>query len=375
MRILAIFGSPRAGGNSDILLKRFLEGAESGGAEIVPLYLREKSFSPCREIYACLKDGECCLQDDMQQIYPLLREADVIVLASPIFFYGVTAQVKAMIDRCQSLWVEKYVLKRPLSPQGQRRKGIFLSVAGTRGERAFQGALLTVKYFFDTLDVDLNHCLLYQKIDGKGEILRHSTALTEAYALGMRVAAGDTGVEGESRARVAWELWEAGTPWLGLLADSHDNLVLLKKAVTVCNENRLGLVLHAGDYVAPFSLPPLEELKAPYLGVFGNNDGERTGLERRSAGKLKPGPRAIQIRNRRILLVHDLETECPKARPPQGQPWDLVVHGHTHLPEIRQEGSTLYFNPGEVGGWLKGRATMGLFNLDTMEGKILDLHP
>jgi putative phosphoesterase len=373
MRILGIFGSPRAGGNSDILLQRFLEGAESRGAEIIPLFLREKSLSPCLEIYACLKDGECCLQDDMQQIYPLLRGADAIALASPIFFYGVTAQVKAMIDRCQSIWVARYILQRPINQRDPRRKGIFLSVAGTRGERAFQGALLTMKYFFDCLGVDLSHCLLFPRIDHKGEILKHPTALAEAYDLGMRVATGDTGPGDEGRGATPPEPWEAATPWLGLLSDSHDNLPLLNRAVTICNQSQVGLVLHAGDYVAPFSLAPLEELQAPYLGIFGNNDGERAGLDNRSAGKLKPAPRVLQIRDRRILLLHDLEKECPKAKEPGSLPWNLVVHGHTHLPEIRKEGSTLFFNPGEVGGWLKGRATMGLLNLDTMEGKILDL--
>jgi putative phosphoesterase len=373
MRVLGIFGSPRVEGNSDILLRRFLEGAESKGAEIIPLFLREKSFAPCLEIYACLKDGECCLQDDMQQIYPLLRRSDVIALASPIFFCGVTAQVKAMIDRCQNFWVQKYLLQRSISPPGGRRKGIFLSVAGTRGERAFQGALLTVKYFFDCLEVDLTHCLLYPNIDYKGEILQHPDALAEAYDLGMRMATGGTGPECKNREETSPEPWETATPWLGLLSDSHDNLTLLSRAVAICNQDQVGLVLHGGDYVAPFSLAPLEELKAPFLGVFGNNDGEKAGLGNRSEGRLKPGPRTLQIRGRRILLVHDLEKECPKALKPDRTPWDLVVHGHTHLPEIRREGSTLFFNPGEVGGWLKGRASMGLLNLDTMEGRILDL--
>jgi len=374
MKILGIFGSPRRAGNTDILLEKFLEGAEAGGAQIIPLYLREKSFSPCREIYACLKEGECCIHDDMQQIYPLLRAADVVALASPIFFYGVTAQVKTMIDRCQSFWVEKYLLKRPINPAG-RRKGVFLSVAGTRGERAFQGALLTVKYFFDSLNVDLRHCLLYRNIDQKGDILKYPAVLTEAHDLGMRVARVERETEGEDSERVRWELREAATPWLGLLSDSHDNLTLLNRAVAVCNQSRVGLVLHAGDYVAPFSLASLERLEAPFLGVFGNNDGERAGLEGQSGGKLEPGPRMLQIRNRRILLLHDLEKECPKAKEPGSLPWDLIVHGHTHLPEIRKEGSTLFFNPGEVGGWLKGRATMGVLNLDTMEGQIHDLQP
>lgn len=374
MKILGIYGSPRAGGNTDILLGRFLEGAAAKGAEVIPLYLREKSFSPCLEIYACTKGGECCLRDDMEQIYPLLREAEVIALASPIFFYGVGAQAKAMIDRCQSFWVEKYLLKRPIRPSGQRGKGIFLSVAGSRGERAFEGALLTVKYFFDCLEVDLYRSLLYRKIDGKGEIRNHPTALEEAFSLGTEVAGEATMAPGAGTQEVAgWERLESPSPWLGILADSHDHLSLLKKAVEICNQSRVGLILHAGDYVAPFSMAPLEELKAPYLGVFGNNDGEKMGLQNRSEGRLRPGPRFLQVNGQSILLIHDLQGGYPQG--PSGRTLRLLVHGHTHRPEIRREGSTLLFNPGEVGGWLTGRATMGLFHLKTMEAKIIDLAP
>jgi len=135
----------------------------------------------------------------------------------------------------------------------------------------------------------------------------------------------------------------------------------------------VGLILHAGDYVAPFSMAPLEELKAPYLGVFGNNDGEKIGLQSRSEGRLRPGPRFLQVNGQSILLVHDLQGGYPQG--PSGRTLRLLVHGHTHRPEIRREGSTLLFNPGEVGGWLTGRATMGLFHLETMEAKIIDLAP
>jgi len=377
MKILAIFGSPRAGGNTDILLQSFLDGAKSKGAEIVPIFLREKSFSPCLEIYACLKDGECCLQDDMRSIYPLLREADAIALASPIFFYGVSAYTKAMIDRCQSFWVEKYVLRRPISPSGRRRKGVFLSVAGSRGERVFEGPLLTVKYFFDCLEVDLHRCLLYRKIDNKGEIRNHPTALKEAFALGEEIAEGAAGAEATGQEAIAIEKCQVTSPWLGILSDSHDHLALLQKAVEVCNQSQVGLVLHAGDYVAPFALAPLEKLEASYLGVFGNNDGERIGLENRSGGRVKPAPRHLQVKDRHILLLHDLEkANSQEASPGHSNPsLDLVVHGHTHRPEVRREESKLLLNPGEVGGWLTGRASMALFHLETMEAKILDLFP
>jgi putative phosphoesterase len=376
MKVLGISGSPRSGGNTDLLLGSFLEGARSQGAKVIPLYLREKTFSPCREIYACLQDGCCCLQDDMQGIYRLLREADAIALASPIFFYGLPAQAKAMIDRCQSFWVERYILKRTVrAPSEGRRLGVFLSVAGTRGDSVFEGPLLTVKYFFDCLEVDLYRSLLYRKIDRKGEIREHPTALSEAFALGKEVVEVGTGRRPAARVALREESFTLSSPWIALLADSHDHVSFLHRAVEICNRRGVGIVLHAGDFVAPFSLAPLERLQCPYAGVFGNNDGEKVGLENRSGGRLKPGPRLLSLGNRRILLVHDLQqvlTPGGKGRVDDPAP-DLIVHGHTHHAEVRQDDTVLIVNPGEVGGWLTGKASLALVQLESMEVEMIPL--
>ena len=107
MKVLGIYGSPRKGGNSDQLLDKALEGARSAGAETSTVYARDLKMVGCLECGGCNHTGECVVEDDMQAIYPLLEEAEVIFLASPIFFYGVTAQVKALIDRTQALWSKK----------------------------------------------------------------------------------------------------------------------------------------------------------------------------------------------------------------------------------------------------------------------------
>ncbi len=118
MRVLGISGSPRRGGNTDLLLAEVIRGAASRGAEVKTIILNDLDFIACQHCDACLKQGKCKYQDDMQMIYRELEQADRIVLASPIHFMGVTAQMKVMIDRCQALWVRKYLLKLP--PLGDR---------------------------------------------------------------------------------------------------------------------------------------------------------------------------------------------------------------------------------------------------------------
>src|SRR3989304_6152446 len=108
MKVLGIAGSPRKNGNTDILLAEFMRGAAEKGAETKTVFLRDLQVSPCQHCDACLKAGICKIKDDMQAIYKDLEQADVIVMASPVQFTGVTAPMKAMIDRCQSLWAKKY---------------------------------------------------------------------------------------------------------------------------------------------------------------------------------------------------------------------------------------------------------------------------
>ena len=186
MKVLGIHGSPRKGGNTEILLKEFLRGCKEGGAEVEEVFLRELKITPCLEIYACKKDGQCPIHDDMKALYPKLTETDVLAVASPIFFYAVSAHLKAMIDRCQALWARKYLLHQLIAPGKPGRKGVFLAVGGSKGGKTFDGALLTMKYFFDALDLTFHRSLLYKEVDAKGEILQHPTAMAEAYDLGKQ---------------------------------------------------------------------------------------------------------------------------------------------------------------------------------------------
>ena len=184
MRVLGIAGSPRRGGNTDLLLAEVMKGAASQGAEVKTIVLNDLNFIACQHCDACLKKGKCKYQDDMQMVYRELEQADRIVLASPIHFMGVTAQMKAMVDRCQVLWARKYVLK--ILPLGNRRerKGFFISVAGRKRANVFDGALITIKSLFAVLDVTYAGELLFRNVDEKGAIAKHPNALRQAFLAG-----------------------------------------------------------------------------------------------------------------------------------------------------------------------------------------------
>lgn len=188
MKVLGLFGSPRRGGNTEILLEEALKGAEEKGAEIERLHVTDLKITPCTECHGCDATGDCVILDEMQKIYPKLLEADIIILASPVFFYGVTAWAKILIDRSQALWAKKYLVNDPsMGKRGKRRKGFFISVGATKGQKVFEGAILTVKYFFDTLNAEYTGELVYRGVEGKGDILKNPEALEQAREAGRRL--------------------------------------------------------------------------------------------------------------------------------------------------------------------------------------------
>ena len=185
MKVLGIMGSPRIKGNTDLLLEEALKGAKSQGAEVEKIVVDKLEIAPCKEYLGCFKDGNCVIRDDMDDIYPKLLGADVVIIASPMFFYGVSSQAKALIDRCQALWARKHILKQSLPNGG--RKGAFIAVGATKGKRLFEGAILTVKYFFEAIGVEYADELLIRGVDARGEIKEHPIALSDAFELGKRV--------------------------------------------------------------------------------------------------------------------------------------------------------------------------------------------
>ncbi|MCX5635619.1 MAG: flavodoxin family protein [Planctomycetota bacterium] len=191
MKVLGISASPRLKGNSDLLLRQALAGAESAGAKIEYVRLAELKISPCIECNACYKTGRCVIEDDYQMLIQKVIDADRLIFATPIFFMAVSAQAKLFIDRCQCLWANKYVLKKPPitndRPLGGRR-AMVIAVGGSKSKKMFDSIRLTMKYFLDCLDMHYQANLFVNKIDTKGVIEAHLSAANEAYRLGRDLA-------------------------------------------------------------------------------------------------------------------------------------------------------------------------------------------
>ncbi|HSB33964.1 MAG TPA: flavodoxin family protein [Nitrospirota bacterium] len=187
MRVVAFNGSPCPGGNSEALLEGALSPLRDAGHSIRVYNLYDLNIKPCQDCGGCAKTGVCVHEDAMVDISIKIREAERIILASPIFFFNLSTQAKIMIDRCQAFWCEKYVLKRdiPAGPRG--RKGLLLLVGGRTEQASAKCAEETGKAFFRTVSVPEHETLTFGGIDAKGDILKHPTALKLAAEAGKRL--------------------------------------------------------------------------------------------------------------------------------------------------------------------------------------------
>jgi len=158
---------------------------------------------------------------------------------------------------------------------------------------------------------------------------------------------------------------------IGIISDSHDNRNNIRKAVNIFNQKEVCLVIHAGDFISPFTCLDFKELNCKMEMVFGNNDGEKIGLSNafKDLGKLLPGPRSFSVNDKKILLMH--EHECVEEFM-ETRSADVIIYGHTHETDIRK-GPPLVINPGESGGWLKGRSTIAILDTDFMKAELIDL--
>jgi len=187
MKVLGIYGSARKGGNSDQLLDKALEGARSSGAETSSIYARELKMSGCLACNGCDKTGKCIVKDDMQSVYPRFECADIIFLASPIYFYGLSGQVKLIIDRSQAMWAKRFLEK---DAEARKRydsgKGYLIAVGATRGKNLFDGSQLTARYFFDALDMSYEGGIFFRRLDKKTAVNENPETLQEAFNLGRK---------------------------------------------------------------------------------------------------------------------------------------------------------------------------------------------
>jgi multimeric flavodoxin WrbA len=189
MTVLAIYGSPRENGNTDLMMDSFLDGVLSSASniELKKIYIRDLDISGCRSCGYCDEHGVCVMQDDMRTVYPFFSKAERVVIASPIYFYGLSGQAKLLVDRSQAAYMKKLKAKAAgnTSVTSSGRKGFFLCAGATRGKKLFDGAILTVRYFFDAIDVEYSGAACFSGIDEKGSVRNHPTALEECRRAGM----------------------------------------------------------------------------------------------------------------------------------------------------------------------------------------------
>ncbi|MCM8790169.1 MAG: flavodoxin family protein [Candidatus Omnitrophica bacterium] len=186
MKVIGISASPRQDGNSDELLNRALEGAASAGAEVKKIILNELKFGPCQECGGCDRTGFCVIHDGLEPVYAQLDDADAIVIASPVFFASVSAQLKMMIDRFQCRWVAKYILGKG-GRSGRRRKGALLLASGSYKKEFFENSRAVVKAFFATLDAEYSGELFCGGLEKKGDAAKYKEYPNRAYEIGREL--------------------------------------------------------------------------------------------------------------------------------------------------------------------------------------------
>ncbi len=160
---------------------------------------------------------------------------------------------------------------------------------------------------------------------------------------------------------------------LGIIADTHDNLEAIQRAVEHFRQQGVELVLHAGDFVAPFALRAFSGLSVPLRGVFGNCDGEKISLlqtAKQLGYSLHSAPHHFELEGRKILLMH---APCELEALAASQCYDLIVYGHLHKPVLSQKGKTLVLSPGEGGGWLSRKKTVAFLDLGQMQAEIVEI--
>jgi len=179
MLVLGFQGSPRKKGNTSFLLKNFMQAVEKLGAQTRIIEVTQKNIIPCKEYVVCERKGYCPIDDDVKiEIYPLIRQAEVVVLATPIFFFNMSAQLKALVDRCQLFWARKYKLKLT-DPAKKTKRGFLLAVGASKGKSLFEGLQLTAKYFFDAIDAGFEGSLTYREIEGPRDMAKHPKVLAD----------------------------------------------------------------------------------------------------------------------------------------------------------------------------------------------------
>jgi NAD(P)H-dependent FMN reductase len=186
-KIIGILGSPLTEGNTAQLFERALKGAEDAGCEVEKIVVVNLDFQACQEIMFCKEHETCLLDDDIQAIYPKIMQTDGLIIATPVMTMGIPGKLKSLIDRFQVFYMAKYVRKKSLISNEKKpgRRGLFICISGMNIPEVFVGAKLTIKAFFDIIDVQYSDELLISDMDTIKDIQSQPDLLDSAYKKGF----------------------------------------------------------------------------------------------------------------------------------------------------------------------------------------------
>jgi NAD(P)H-dependent FMN reductase len=186
-KIIGVLGSPLTEGNTALLLDRALKGAEDAGCTVEKIVVVNLDFQACQEMMFCKEHETCILDDDMQAMYPKLREMDGLIVATPVMTMGIPGKLKSFIDRFQVFFMAKYVRKKPIvsNEKKQERRGLFICISGMKIPEVFVGAKLTIKAFFDIIDCQYSDELLINDMDTIRDLHERPDLLEAAYLKGF----------------------------------------------------------------------------------------------------------------------------------------------------------------------------------------------
>ena len=187
--VIGILGSPLTEGNTAKLLDAALKGASDAGCTTEKILVANLDYQPCMEMMFCKEHDTCIMDDDMQQVYGKIRDADSIVIATPVMTMGIPGKLKSFMDRCQIFFMAKYIRKNSLVPPEKRktRKGLFICISGMKIPEVFVGAKLTTKAYLDIIDCQFSDELLISDMDTIQDITTRKDLLDSAYAKGLAI--------------------------------------------------------------------------------------------------------------------------------------------------------------------------------------------
>ncbi len=185
-KVMALVGSPRKGGNCDLLTGSFLQGAREKGIKTEIIYLNQLNLRPCQACDGCASDGICVIPDDMQEVYSKVRASAGLVLVSPIYFGGLSAQTKMFIDRFQCWWQAKYRLQKPFIAADEKRPAAFICVGAREDQGRFEASRSLARLFFSIINFQLFDSLYFGGHDSRGSVGSDQEILQKSHRAGQR---------------------------------------------------------------------------------------------------------------------------------------------------------------------------------------------